>query len=407
MNGTLTVNPPQQLSLLDQFLAKVKGFDPYPILYSRTSTGAVQTWKVEVQGNKYRFITGQKNSPNLVTSNWTVCQGKNIGRANETTPEQQASKEAHSAMALKLKSEGYWENEADIDKIRFFAPMLAHKYVEFDKDGNIKSKRKIDWSKGVYISYKMDGLRCVINREGCFSRKGNRFRSFPHIFRELKPLFDANPDLVLDGEIYTHALKADFDKLISLAKQQKPTQQELAESEEKLEYWIFDVPSVKAPCDERFAWLEKNINQPFQNNKWINVIDHVLVFSEDKVEEILNIAVELGYEGVMMNLPDKTYESDKRSYFILKYKLFIDAEFEIVDILEGVGNRSGMFGRAILKLPDGRTFRAGARGNEKFYIRLLKERIILIGKKATLRFKKYTPDGIPAHGSIIAIRDYE
>ncbi len=394
------------MSLLDQFLEKVKKVEPFPVLYSRTSTGAVQTWRVEVEGNKYRFITGQKNG-SLVTTEWTVCKGKNIGRANETTGEEQANKEAKSAMTKKLKQGGYWLSEDDIDKMRFFAPMLAQKYVTLNDDNTIASRRPIDWKKGVWVSPKMDGLRCIVNREGAFSRLGNKFSAFPHILRELQALFTEFPDLVLDGECYTHALKADFDKIISLAKKQKPTAAELAESEANLEYHIFDVASGQGGYTERYAWLKKNIQERFKDNRWIKLCEHKLLFSEAELDKYLEDCIQQGFEGCMINLPDGEYEPDKRSYNILKYKLFQDDEFEIVDILEGDGNRSGMMGKVVLKLPKAGTFSCDSKGNRDFFKRLLADKKILIGKKATVRFQNYTPDGVPRFAKIIAIRDYE
>jgi DNA ligase-1 len=394
------------MSLLDQFLNQLKQVTPYPVLYSRTNTGAVQTWQVEVDGNKYRFITGQKNG-SLTTTEWTTCQGKSKGKANETSGEAQATKEAKAAMQKKLKG-SYWTNESDIDKMRFFAPMLAKKYIEeLNDDNTVKSRRKIDWSKGVWVSPKMDGLRCVINREGAWSRLGNKFAAFPHIPRELQAMFIADPDLVLDGECYAHALKADFDKLISLAKKQKPNPAELAESEAKLEYHIFDCPTAPGGYTERYAWLEKNIQQGFKGNRWIKLCEHKLIFSEAALEKYMEECLAQGFEGCMMNLPDGEYEVDKRSYNILKYKLFQDDEFEVVDVLEGDGNRSGMMGKCVLKLPKGGTFDCDSKGNRELFKRMLLEKKDIIGKKATVRFQNYTPAGVPRFSKIIAIRDYE
>ena len=393
-------------SLLDTFLEKAKKVAPYPTLYSRTSTGAIQTWKVEVEGNKYRFITGQKNSPNLVTTEWTTCQGKGKGKS-ATTPEEQATKEAKAAMQKKLKG-SYWQNEADIDKMRFFAPMLAHKYVlELDDNGNIVKRRFVDWKKGVWVSPKMDGLRCIINREGAFSRLGNQFFAFPHITDELKALFDEFPDLVLDGECYTHALKADFDKIISLAKKKTPTPEELKESREKLEYHIFDCPSAPGGYTERYEWLKKNILSRFGADSSIKLCEHKMIYSETDLDAYLQECIAQGFEGCMMNLPGAEYEPDKRSYTILKYKLFMDAEFEILDVLEGTGNRSGMMGKIVFKLPKGGTFDCDSKGNRDFFRRLLLEKNVIIGKKATVRFQNYTPAGVPRFAKVIAIRDYE
>ena len=58
-------------------------------IYKATKAGKIQEWRIEVEGNKYRTISGQTDGQK-VTSEWTVCAGKNIGRSNETTPEEQA-----------------------------------------------------------------------------------------------------------------------------------------------------------------------------------------------------------------------------------------------------------------------------------------------------------------------------
>jgi DNA ligase 1 len=367
--------PDKPKSLLDTFLEKAKKVTPYPLLYSRNSDGSVHTWQVEVSGPKYRFHSGRKNG-SIVTSEWTTCTGKSKGKANETSGEAQAAKEAKAALTKKLKG-SYWENESDIDQVRFF------------------------------VSPKMDGLRCIINREGAWSRLGNQFVAFPHIPQELQNLFLADPNLVLDGECYTHALKHDFDKIISLAKKKKPTAKELAESAAKLQYWVFDCPTIPGGYHERYQWMKKNIQEKFKDSSCIKLCEHKLIYSEAELEDYLGECLEKGFEGCMMNLPDGEYEADYRSYNILKYKLFQDAEFVIFDILPGDGNRSGMFGKAIMKMKDGRTFRSGSRGSRELYPRLLAEKSDVIGKEATVRFQNYTPDGIPRFGTIVAIRDYE
>jgi len=112
-----------------------------------------------------------------------------------------------------------------------------------------------------------------------------------------------------------------------------------------------------------------------------------------------------GQEGQMIRIND-VYEN-KRSKFLLKRKEFIDDEFRIVDISEGNGNRSGMFGRAHLITSSGIEFEANARGNVSFYEELLKNKSEYIGKMATVRYQNLTPDGKPRFGVIITIRDYE
>lgn len=368
----------------------------YPKLYSRDTNGNVRVWWMKQDENQYCTYSGVDGGQ-IVESEDTTVQGKNTGRANETTPVEQATKEI-LAKYKKQKESGYFEDIKDIDTVIFFQPMLAHKWEDH--------KDSIDLSKGVYISPKLDGLRCIFTKDGCFSRNGKRFVSFPHIGRELKPLFDQDPNLILDGEIYCHQLKEDFNKIISLAKKTKPNYLDLEESEEYLEYWIFDCPSIPGGYHDRYTGLKKLILDNYRNNKWIRLCLHKLVHSESDIEKNLQEWLLHKFEGVMVNSYDGEYQN-KRSKNLLKYKLFTDEEMEIVNVIEGVGNRSGMFGYFTLKTPEGKTFDSNARGNEDFYKRLLKEKNDLIGKMATVRFQNYTPDKVPRFPVVIDIRDYE
>ena len=353
----------------------------YPTLYARGETGAVLEWDIIVEDNTFYTITGQQGGKKIKSKS-TVCFPKNNGKKNETNENQQAIAEAEAKWTKKMKS-GYWEDISDIDKSKFFQPQLAHKWEQY--------KDSIDWSKGVYISPKLDGVRSDLSEAGAFSRNGKEFPAFPHILRELKPLFDKFPGLRLDGECYTHELKSDFNKLISIAKKTKPTPEDLAESEQYLEFWIFDAPTIPGGYHERYKWLHENILKHFYNNKWIKLCIHKLVKTPEEIESNMGYYLENGFEGLMINTYDGLYEQ-KRSKNLLKYKLFQDEEFEIVDIIEGDGNRSGMFGYAILRDKNGKTFRSSSRGNHEFYSRILKDKATLIGKSVTVRFQNYTPD---------------
>ena len=368
----------------------------YPKLYSRDTIGNIRVWWMEQDGNEYTAHSGIEGGA-FIKSNPTAAKGKNEGKTNETTDVEQATKEI-LAKYKKQKESGYFEDIKDIDITLFFQPMLAHKWEDH--------KNSIDLKKGVYISPKLDGLRCVFTKDGAFSRNGKKFVSFPHIARELKPLFDADPTLILDGEIYCHQLKEDFNKIISLAKKTKPTFLDIEESEEYLEYWIFDCPTLKGGYHDRYTELKKLILDKYRDNKWIRLCIHKLVHSESDIEKNLQQYLLHKFEGLMINSYDGVYQN-KRSKNLLKYKLFSDEEMEIVDVIEGIGNRSGMFGYFTLKTPEGKSFDSNARGSEDFYKKLLKEKDELVGKMATVRFQNYTPDRVPRFPVVISIRDYE
>jgi len=369
----------------------------YKQLYSRDNTENVRVWWMEQEDNKYRMCSGLHNGGKIVQSNWTVVEEKNIGKLNATTSEEQATKEIEARYKRQKEQNGYCEKIENIDKFQYFSPMLAHKWIEH--------KNKVDWSNGVYISPKMDGVRCIFQKNGATSRNGKFYVSFPHILRELKPLFDKIPNLILDGECYTHRLKDNFDKIISLAKKTKPTDEDLIESENNLQYWIFDCPSIKGDFHTRYNTL-KELLEPLKDNKWIKLCIHKLIKTEDEIEPNLQEWLTQGFEGLMLNTYDGLYEN-KRSYGLLKYKLFQDIEAEVVNITEGIGNRSNMLGYFTLKTSDGKIFNSNSRGNEEKYKKILKEKNNIIGKMVTLRFQNYTPDGIPRFPVVISIRDYE
>jgi DNA ligase 1 len=372
----------------------IQGYDK---LYARSNTGKVLIWWMERTEEKYRACHGLKDGE-IVESEWTVAKPKNVGKRNETDGAGQAHLEILAKYKKQKEQGGYWDKESDIDKSAFFQPQLAHKWEDYQDE--------INWEKGIFVSPKLDGLRCIITKAGAFSRNGKKFVSFPHIIEKLKPIFVANPELILDGEIYCHEFKQDFNKIISLAKKTKPTVEDLQESERFLQYWIFDMPSIEGGFSERFKAIKDLANTHFRKDKHIVVCPHKLVFSIEDFKVAFHDYILEGFEGLMANVYDGEYEQ-KRSKNILKYKEFIDEEFEILDIVEGEGNRSGMFGRAILKLKDGKTFESNARGNESFYKELLEKKNEFIGKMVTVRYQNLTPDGVPRFPVIVGIRDYE
>ena len=95
----------------------------FPILYKKSVKGAIQQWQIFVNGNSFYTEAGQKDGQ-ITQSLPTFTEGKNIGKANETTPEQQAILDAQAKYDKKIK-EGYCLNIEDVDVVKFIKPMLA------------------------------------------------------------------------------------------------------------------------------------------------------------------------------------------------------------------------------------------------------------------------------------------
>lgn len=362
-----------------------------PLLYSLTSKGQTQTWQIEVKDECFRTHEGILNGT-ITTSSWTECKGKNIGRSNETSPADQADLEAAAKHKKKLES-GYHESVEDIQTSKYFEPMLAKKWQDYLDEVVFP----------VWSSAKLDGLRCVITRHGMFSRNGKPIVSAPHIWEAVKHLFAANPTLVLDGEIYAHKLKHDFNQIMSLAKKTKPTADELAESAKVLEYWVYDCQYQGATgFAARLAMLATLLNQP---DSCVKILQQTLVHERDKLDEIYADYMGEGYEGQMIRWSDTPYEN-KRTKHLLKRKDMQDAEWELVDLQEGRGNLTGIAARAILKTKEGIQFEAGMIGSHEYCADLLKRKAEVIGQMATVVYQNLTPDGKPRFGKLKTIRNH-
>lgn len=368
-------------------------------VYKRTATGAIQQWCQELEGNQYRTISGQIDGKQVI-SEWTVCEGKNIGRSNETTPAEQAQSEVESNYTKKLAQGGYHERIEDVDKPKFFAPMLAQKYED-------RISTEDDFSNGlVYSQPKLDGIRCIITADGMWSRKGKPILSAPHIMEQLAPLFEEDDTIVLDGELYAHKLHNDFNQIVSLAKKQKPTSDDLERSAELIQYWVYDLPSASGPFGQRFSELEEIYWALSDACPSLVLVTTGQVIDASDLDGLFQEYISQGMEGQMLRIDRGEYEQ-KRSKYLLKRKEFQDDEFRILRIEEGIGNRSGMAGRVVCQLPDGREFGSSIKGTHEYCKELLREADRYVGGQATVKFFEYTPDGVPRFPVSVALFEGE
>ena len=365
-------------------------------IYKKTKTGATQEWTIEVVDNKYRTHSGQVGGA-ITTNEWTVVYGKNVGKANGTTDSEQALKEAEAKRTKKLES-GYFEDVNNINEKQYFEPMLAAKWEDY--------KDKVTYP--IHSQPKLDGIRCILTKDGMFSRNGKPIISAPHIFDSVKPLFETNPDLIFDGELYADKFANDFNKIVSLVKKTKPTADDLKESAKNIEYHIYDLPS----CNEVFSIRMNELKvmevhtKSFKGTK-CKVVDTRLVYDIDTLMKLYEQYVEEGYEGQMLRLDGK-YEN-KRSKNLLKHKSFVDEEYTILDICEGEGNRTGTAGYMVFETVDGKPFKSNVKGTWEETAEMLKNKKQLIGKEATIKYFNLTPDGIPRFPFVISIdrKSYE
>lgn len=374
-----------------------------PTLFKRRSDGKIQSWSIEVDGPKYRSVSGTLEG-DKVTSEWTLAVVKNVGRSNATTPEQQAIAEA-KAEWQKKRDKGYSENQEGVDKTAIFQPMLAYKFEDYEDE--------LEYP--VFCQPKLDGVRCIATSRGLSSRNGKPILSAPHVFEAVKPLLDKYPGLTLDGELYCDKLAQDFNEIVSLVRKTKPTAKDLEASKNVIQYWIYDCTSEdeeetdiwKKPwvgCfSERSEFLKSQLYE--MKDPSLVVVDTFHCQDEDLLRAFYEQWLKKGFEGQMIRI--NTYYENKRSKYLLKRKEFEESEHTILGIHEGVGNRSGMAGNMSFQTKEGKPFDSNIKGGVKFYRQLWADRKKLIGQKATIRYFKPTPDGIPRFPFVVAIRNYE
>lgn len=354
-------------------------------IYKRSSTGAILEWKqmFNASGDGYHTVSGQQGGAH-VTSEWTVCEGKNIGRSNETSPAEQARLEVEANYRKKLAQGKYSENLEDIDKEgSFFSPMLAKQYED-----NIPTSH--DYKKGiVYSQPKLDGIRCIIDSTGMWTRNGKSITSCPHIWLAFADIFDEDPDMLFDGELYNHELKADFEEIASLVKKQNATKQHFVRTQDLVQYHMYDFPG-----SEKFSSRIEELCNNLPKHPSIHVVETARVQDQVHLDLLMGQYLQANYEGQIVRIDGKGYEN-KRSNQLLKRKEFIDEEFLVTDIVEGQGNRSGMCGFVELSLPDGRKFTANILGNREFYRKLLIEKDKYIGKEATVKYFRRSAYDVP------------
>jgi ATP-dependent DNA ligase len=359
-------------------------------LYSQSTTGKILVWEIEVLKNQYRTITGQEDGQKVI-SEWTTCNGKNIGRANETTPEEQAIQEAEAHIKKKLKSGYHKDRDNASSGTSYMKPMLANKFPDH--------KHKIQYP--VMVDRKYNGVRCITTIKGMFTRKGEEIITAPHIRECLEPIFEKFPDMVIDGELYNQEYADQLNELVKLVRKTKHyTEQDLIRSKEIVKYYVYDgynflsgiVPVAEQTNNFNRRWYLQDL---FKNySEMIVPVDNQTAQSEEHLMEIYESYLKEGMEGAIIRNPNAPYHH-KRSNDLLKLKPLNDNEFEILDIKEGIGNWSGAAKIVTLKMDSGKIFDGSIKGCFEDNVQILINKNDWIGSKVTVRYNGLTGLGTP------------
>jgi len=276
------------------------------------------------------------------------------------------------------------------------------------------SDKPIDYTKPVFIQPKLDGVRCLIQYEGseasgyesvvAYSRTGKVWQNINHILASLIPFFKKYPNVILDGELYNHKFKDDFESIISMVRKTKPTDEDRSISRKNVQFHCYDIVDETMPFEQRNDFILKAV---YNNYDYIRVLPCQQVTSDDNAKEIHKLNLDAGFEGSIVRTND-TYQC-KRSHNLRKFKDFSDAEATIVGYLDGKGKRTGTLGKFIMQDDNGVEFGCppGKGYNYNQLATMLENIGDYIGQRATFTFFERTKAGSYRHPLFKCIRNYE
>jgi DNA ligase-1 len=316
-----------------------------------------------------------------------------VGRSNERNAVEQALFEAE-AQWKRNQELGYWLNVKDIDKkLSHIEVMLAKKYRDRKKYVNFTSGK---WGGQI----KFNGNRCAATNGGFWTRGGKKYASVPHIISALESFFAEWPGAVLDGELFNYELRQRLNELSSIIRKTKPTQADLNESRDCVDFYIYDGYGFagmdeNTPYEIRKAWIDKNIIGKFE---FCRSVDTVIFKSESDMLAFYGMALEDLQEGIILRRMDSGY-AHKRSDDLLKVKPEDDSECIILEIIQGKGDRAGTAQNALVRWKN-EEFEAVFMGTHEQRVDIWVDRKEWIGRGVTFLYMGLTGKGVPNYARI-------
>ena len=366
-------------------------------LFARGAGGKVLRWSIFVNGADYWTESGQVGGAMVVTKP-TRAEHKNVGKANETTPEQQALLEVE-AKIVKKKKQNYFERPEDIDS-GFLEPQLAKPCAKYLDD--------VDWGGGQVLDDKLNGFACILRANGAFTRTNEQYHSIPHILEDYAEFFHRNPKAYVHGELFNPAHVNNLGKLaelIAVTRAPKDITPELLEESRRVVqfHWYdgydFEGVAIDTPLLSRRQMVDDCIRR--YSLAYVRPVRYDIVFSLAAATKLKDEYVGRGGEGKILKNPRAHYQH-KRTRDLLKLKKNEDAEFKIVDdvenpFVEGKGNSAGCAESVWCYVEGTRAdrFKANIEGSKDSLREMYQRPDRYKGKCITVRYQELSPYGIP------------
>ncbi len=349
------------------------------------------------------------------TSDHRKVKGKNLGRSNATTDEEQAIFEI-GVKEREKRDQGFHGEGEEADILPL--PMLAHIYYdvmidEFDKYGTLVRSYVKTKGQKAKIKFpcagqpKFDGVRCLMDSEKAWSRNGKLWK--PEIVSHL--MFDTNGS-ILDGELILSPEAGGFQKTTSAVTK-------VSDLTLHLQYYVYDCLPDKHNIDEHTPYKQRYeyLQYMFRSAKLSGLLpENVILVKTIEVRDEAHAVrmhdkcVAMGYEGLMVRNWDAPYGVDKRSYDLQKIKVFHTEEFKIVDCIDGKGTDEEAI-MYVCETVEGKTFKVRPcgtiEGRKELWLGFCEGTYDPVGKLYTVKFQNMTDQGKPRFPSGLGVRDYE
>ena len=272
------------------------------------------------------------------------------------------------------------------------------------------SDKPINYDDKVFMQPKLDGVRCLIQcdkgKVTAYSRTGKEWKNIHHITSSLEKWFKSNQTTVLDGELYNHDLRDDFETIISLVRRQTPDDIDMLESRDLVQFHCYDIIHPdNSPFEDGSRFVKYCVNE----TDYVKVVSTMLCASDDDAKEIHATNLACGFEGSILRTNDLYHQ--KRTHSLRKFKDFHDTEATIIGFVEGKGKRTGTLGKFLMRDADGVEFGCppGKGYNYKALKNLLHRAQWYVDHKATATFTYFerTKANSYRHPLFKCIRDYE
>lgn len=354
-------------------------------LYGKDSNGKLKQWSVFTDGAVVTVAHGKVGGK--ITQKSYTAEAKNIGRANETTPEQQAEAEAFAKWTKQLKN-GYYKTTEEAANHVPSTPMKCQDYKDF-------SDRVVFPG---YAQYKLNGLRSMINMKGdCLSKAGEVYKLPPH--------WKAIPDFIsnvvghpLDGEVFAGLGVLSLQLINSAWKKHN-------DNTPLLNYYVYDIPVSDLTFEKRLDILIalKQVVEAEGMSDLIHVVHTEYIENQAQLDAFYAKALAEKAEGIVYRNASGTYEFDKRSYDVIKRKPRQNLEVKVIAMSVDKNGDGVLTG----EMENGKVveFLMRKDAHESINYRKAENAETLIGSFVEIEYEEFSDDGIPTKPVGVRLRN--